>query len=159
MNPPLEASRCDGRIVRSLPSARRAHALRALLLAEQLERTAELVRQATRLAVLTANPSDDPTGLHRAMSAVHLYGAQKAIEAIEDALVRLADGSYGTCQACDRTIPLEQLQEIREALICIGCSGPANSIAETRGKSRLGSGRGEHTGATLRPGVLAAGQP
>jgi RNA polymerase-binding transcription factor DksA len=105
-------SRLEVCVAHPLLAALQADTLRALLLAELGERSHQLAKEATRLAALTINPSKDPTGLDRAMSALHMYGARAAIEEIDDALVRINVGGYGTGQECGRPIPFQRLEAI-----------------------------------------------
>ena len=148
---PFEVSRRADCIAHPLLSARQAETLRALLVAELGERTDELAKEATMLAALTTNSSKDPTGLDRAMSALHMYGARAAIEEIDAALVRIDGGSYWTCQECDRLIPFERLEAIPQARFCTACPAAGTSFADGRGASRRGPGRGEPTGALAAP--------
>jgi RNA polymerase-binding transcription factor DksA len=41
---------------------------------------------------------------------------------VEDALDRIADGSYGTCSACRRPIFVERLLALPTATSCVGCA-------------------------------------
>lgn len=43
------------------------------------------------------------------------------LRAIDSALLRVADGSYGVCEVCDRPIDLPRLQAAPEARRCIDC--------------------------------------
>ena len=43
------------------------------------------------------------------------------LRAIDAALLRVADGSYGVCEACDRPIDLKRLNLTPQALRCIDC--------------------------------------
>ena len=43
------------------------------------------------------------------------------LRAIDAALVRVADGSYGVCEACDKPIDLRRLNLTPQALRCIDC--------------------------------------
>jgi DnaK suppressor protein len=43
------------------------------------------------------------------------------LRAIDAALLRVADGSYGTCEACERPIDLKRLNLTPHALRCIDC--------------------------------------
>lgn len=43
------------------------------------------------------------------------------IERIEAALVRIVDGTYGLCRVCGRTIPIERLEAIPYAEVCVTC--------------------------------------
>jgi DnaK suppressor protein len=151
MTAPFGVSRREVGVAHPLLSALQPDTLRTLLLAERGERIHQLEKEATRLAALTTNPSKDPTGFDRAMSALHMYGARAAIEEIDDALVRINVGGYGTCQGCDRPIPCERLEAIPQARFCAACLAPATSCADRRGASRRGAGRGEHTGAPPAP--------
>lgn len=38
-----------------------------------------------------------------------------------DALVRIESGTYGVCERCSQTIPLERLDAMPTASLCIGC--------------------------------------
>lgn len=43
------------------------------------------------------------------------------LRAIDAALLRLGDGSYGLCEVCDRPIDVQRLEAAPEALRCIDC--------------------------------------
>jgi DnaK suppressor protein len=43
------------------------------------------------------------------------------LRAIDAALLRIADGSYGVCEVCDRPIDLPRLEAAPEACRCIDC--------------------------------------
>jgi RNA polymerase-binding protein DksA len=43
------------------------------------------------------------------------------LRAIDAALLRMSDGTYGRCDVCDRPIELKRLQAAPEALRCIDC--------------------------------------
>ena len=43
------------------------------------------------------------------------------LRAVNDALTRLAAGSYGRCADCEDAIPLDRLQRQPAALRCLGC--------------------------------------
>lgn len=43
------------------------------------------------------------------------------LRAIDAALLRVADGTYGECAVCGRTIDLRRLEAAPEALRCIDC--------------------------------------
>ncbi|MFN0070076.1 MAG: TraR/DksA C4-type zinc finger protein [Chloroflexota bacterium] len=50
---------------------------------------------------------------------------QKALESelsiVEQALARIADGTYGLCERCGQTIPTERLLARPQAIRCIDC--------------------------------------
>jgi RNA polymerase-binding transcription factor len=156
MTAPLEMSHCTGNPTDPRVSTSQADTLRVLLIAGMGEQSAKFAHHAAALAALTANASQDPTGRDRAMAALHMFTAREAIEEIEDAFVRIDDGRYGTCQSCDQPIPLERLQMIPQARTCAACPRPGASSADGPAASRLGQGRGEHTGPPSARGVLAA---
>ena len=43
------------------------------------------------------------------------------LRAIDAALLRVADGSYGVCEACDKPIDVKRLHVTPQALRCIDC--------------------------------------
>jgi RNA polymerase-binding transcription factor DksA len=137
---PFEVSCRAGRAADKPLTARQAERLHDRLLAATEKWTAQYAREAAKLAVLTADPSEDPTGLDRAMAALGMYGAIEAIEKIEDALVRVTDDQYGTCQSCDRPISFERLEMIPQTRLCAVCltadEGPTRSRRDTRGGER-----------------------
>jgi DnaK suppressor protein len=46
------------------------------------------------------------------------------VEAIDAALGRIVDGSYGTCASCGEAIPQERLEFRPHAVSCVGCAQP-----------------------------------
>jgi hypothetical protein len=72
-------------------------------LAELGERIHQLAKEATRLAALTTDPSSDPTGFDRAMSALRMYDARVAIEELDAALARVDTSGSGTRQGSPPT--------------------------------------------------------
>lgn len=156
MTAPFEVSRRADGAATSQVSTLQADTVRAALLAGMVEQAAQFARHAATLAVLTANASEDTTaGLDRARAALHAYRAREAIEEIEDALVRIEDGGYGTCQSCDWPIPFERLEAIPQARFCASCASPPGSTNDRIAGSRLGPGRGEHTGTLPPPPVCS----
>ena len=51
------------------------------------------------------------------------------LDAIELALGRIADGTYGQCQACDAEIPITRLLAFPSAMRCIACQAAAEKRA------------------------------
>jgi DnaK suppressor protein len=47
--------------------------------------------------------------------------ATRALQAIDAALQRIEDGTYGTCQRCGQPIGPERLEAIPYATLCIDC--------------------------------------
>ena len=106
---------------------------RDLLLAERArarERVAALEREFAALAEAASaagtDDEHDPEGATLAFERQHVAAlAQAAREHLADidaALARLADGSYGMCQACGQPIGAERLAARPAARTCIGCT-------------------------------------
>lgn len=111
-------------------STLQTNALRMALLVGREEHTAEFTHHAGRLAGLAADSSGNTTGRDRAMAALHMYVAREAIEEIQDALLRIRDGDYGTCQSCGQRIELARLEVFPRARCCRGCSAGSNERDE-----------------------------
>jgi RNA polymerase-binding protein DksA len=47
---------------------------------------------------------------------------EKTLQKIEQALIRIDDGTYGTCENCGEAIPKARLQVIPFALQCVACA-------------------------------------
>jgi RNA polymerase-binding protein DksA len=50
-----------------------------------------------------------------------LSQSSKQLEAIDAALLRIENGTYGICIQCGKHIPTERLEAIPFALLCIDC--------------------------------------
>ncbi len=48
-------------------------------------------------------------------------GAHDALECVDEALDRIADGTYGFCQSCSEPIGAPRLVAIPTADLCLGC--------------------------------------
>jgi len=68
------------------------------------------------------------------------------LQAIEDALDRIDDGSYGVCESCDQEIAEGRLQAMPFTRLCVQCQADR----ETEAKQ---SRRGEETSAYRRLGT------
>ena len=53
-------------------------------------------------------------------------GAQQTLQAIDDALRKIEDGTYGVCEVCGRPIAKERLEAIPWARLCIEDQRRAN---------------------------------
>ncbi len=47
--------------------------------------------------------------------------AREALAQVEAALARIEDGTYGTCKGCGTEIPVERLEAVPSAELCITC--------------------------------------
>lgn len=105
-------------------------AFRRRLLAGLEEEAFRFAQHRATVAALGADCCATTTGRERALAALHMYSARAVIEEIEDAIVRIESGSYGTCQSCQRPISLERLEMIPHARCCVFCPGAAASSAD-----------------------------
>lgn len=78
------------------------------------ELRSELEQELSRLKV-TAGVSDGGTTLHQGR-------AQIQFRKLVAALVRMEEGTYGSCLGCGESIPLERLTAIPEASTCLPCT-------------------------------------
>lgn len=103
---------------------------------DRLETTAEIADltddfDSTVAASVSSNADDehDPEGatiaFERAQVAAVLALAQRRLVEIDEALARLADGSYGSCAQCGADIGDERLAARPSATTCIGCARDA----------------------------------
>lgn len=96
---------------------------------QMLEEEREKLRQ--QLQISSGNSSDDsknPDQMDMAQAysdqerdnTLHTF-EQKHLDQVEAALQAMAEGSYGRCQHCHRPIPLERLQALPYATMCVSC--------------------------------------
>jgi DnaK suppressor protein len=99
---------------------------RALARLASLEREFAGIVAAARDA--GADDEHDPEGATLAFERQHVAAladaAREDLAEIEAALARLADGSYGICQACGARISAERLAARPAARTCVGCVRP-----------------------------------
>jgi RNA polymerase-binding transcription factor DksA len=61
------------------------------------------------------------TAADREINAEILRAARVALRDIEAALARLADGTYGKCTSCGTRQPIERLEVLPQAALCMDC--------------------------------------
>jgi DnaK suppressor protein len=97
------------------------------------ERRAELVGE---IEALTARPLDPMPavsfgkrvgdGTTEAVDRLNTVGAAQGLAAmrvdVERALVKLDEGTYGTCDSCGREIPPERLEARPWSVLCVACA-------------------------------------
>lgn len=104
-------------------------ALERVLLARRSALSLEL---RTRLQVDEAGPADTQPGISVPVEqaqadllcerAVAKLGQEcRELDAVELALARVADGSYGRCDHCGEGIPLPRLRAQPAAALCLAC--------------------------------------
>ena len=60
----------------------------------------------------------------------HVLGSKgEELEAIESALLKISEGTYGECDVCGAKIAPERLQIYPEAICCITCQGQREHMA------------------------------
>jgi DnaK suppressor protein len=86
----------------------------------------DFATQTARLRELTELTADtgDPGEAHN--QAALLFATRRTIEQITGALRRIAEGTYGACQRCDRSIPVERLEVLPHARFCVPCQEKVN---------------------------------
>jgi DnaK suppressor protein len=95
--------------------------LRRLLLLNRAAHRAEVDRHAAAMAASSLGSPAGNAHLDRAASALHMYVAWEAVEAIDEALARIETGAYGTCGSCERPIPFERLELLPQMRFCAAC--------------------------------------
>jgi RNA polymerase-binding transcription factor DksA len=74
--------------------------------------------QLTDLSYEATVASDDAQG---EVTSALMTAARTVLAEIDAALFRLAIGSYGVCQQCNRAIPTDRLEAIPMASLCLPC--------------------------------------
>lgn len=95
--------------------------LRALLLRELGDQAAEAAACRTTIKALTGQIDVD-SQLEREIAEASERRAEEAIVDIEDAVIRLDNGTYGACERCGTAIPVERLETIPYARRCVDCT-------------------------------------
>ncbi|MFC0007517.1 TraR/DksA family transcriptional regulator [Micromonospora siamensis] len=85
--------------------------------------TGEFAAQTARLTELTAD-TGDPAEAHTRSALI--AATRQSLAQITDALGRMADGSYGSCQRCAGRIPPERLEILPHATFCVPCQQRQN---------------------------------
>ena len=74
-----------------------------------------------------ADDEHDPEGatiaFERSQLDTVLRQTERRLAEVEAALVRIEDGTYGTCEACGGAIPAERLEARPAARRCVACGG------------------------------------
>ncbi len=74
-----------------------------------------------------ADDEHDPEGstiaFERARATSLLNQAESDLVALDRAIDRLYDGSFGVCEDCGHTIPLERLSALPTTTRCVRCAG------------------------------------
>jgi DnaK suppressor protein len=122
MTTSFEASTHVGHAAKPSLSTLQTNEFRVALLVSREEQTAGFTHHADTLARLTANSADDTNARDRAMAALRMYVAREALEDIQNALLRIRNCEYGTCQSCAQPISPAHLEAFPWARYCTACS-------------------------------------
>ena len=68
------------------------------------------------------DPEGATIGFERAQISALLEQAEQDMEAVAKALDRIADGTFGTCVVCRRSIPIERLSARPSTPTCVDCA-------------------------------------
>jgi DnaK suppressor protein len=104
--------------------------LRASLLQELSAQIDQAQEQGRTAAQLRTDP-DTSVGQFEVdweLAEVIVEWSEEAIEDIEHALARLDEGSYGRCEQCSLPIPLERLEAIPHAQLCVPCQARRDAM-------------------------------
>jgi DnaK suppressor protein len=115
----------------AMPTARGAPALsdsQLLLLRDLLEAhrsfRCDQLDQLQRAALLPGRTETD-----RAINQLLVTCAQAALREVMQALRRMDDGSYGSCAHCVEQLPIERLEVLPQAALCMGCQHTVDRAA------------------------------
>lgn len=104
--------------------------LRQLLFHELRTAAAQTSEQRRTVAEVTATPGAAVGHFEVAWEIAEdgVAWSQEAVVDIEDALARMDEGTYGICEQCAASIPLERLVAIPRARLCASCQGRRNTM-------------------------------
>lgn len=123
----MEATTLDAPRVSALHQIGSLSQLRAALASDREAREATIANHADVVSELTGQVDSDSM-LERELAEAAIARAGEAIRDIDVALARMDAGTYGLCDSCGAQIPLERLEVIPHARVCVGCSSQRSSV-------------------------------
>jgi RNA polymerase-binding transcription factor DksA len=102
--------------------------LRQVLVAERAAQSALGAEHRSTSEALTGQRDVDSI-LEREIADASAVRAHDAVEAIDGALAAIAAGSYGVCESCGTSIPVERLEAVPHARFCVACASRNASAA------------------------------
>lgn len=113
----------DSLSVQELEGLRQALQVQARKLREALALDRQQLEGANGLLAPAFDDGRDEASLDvlRDLDVAELSRRSEALMAVEAALDRLAEGTYGVCQDCGSPISRERLNAAPESLRCLGC--------------------------------------
>ena len=85
---------------------------------ETLRERLELERDTHRTTLADGPPSEPEPHSVETFAVV-----RRTLDEIDLALARLDQGQYGTCELCERAIPLARLEALPHTRSCVQCAG------------------------------------
>jgi DnaK suppressor protein len=96
---------------------------------EGMVRDIEAEREEVRLTETSSDRSPDPNTAEGGSLAFEMekelslwQNAQDILSKIEEAVGRIQDGTYGTCDECGSAIPVARLDALPHTKLCVDCS-------------------------------------
>jgi DnaK suppressor protein len=96
---------------------------------EGMVRDIEAEREEVRLTETSSDRSPDPNTAEGGSLAFEMekelslwQNAQDILSKIEEAVGRIEDGTYGTCDECGNAIPVARLDALPHTKLCVDCS-------------------------------------
>jgi RNA polymerase-binding protein DksA len=75
--------------------------------------------------VADLRPADSSDGYYQELNLELLERDQSTLREIDEALQRIAEGSYGRCESCEELISRQRLRAVPHARNCIECQRKA----------------------------------
>ncbi len=101
----------------------------------QLEMLQAMLQEQRRFRIeqieAATEPEREPTARSAADEEVEqtiLRGARVALREVESALDRITAGQYGRCAECATMLPLERLEVLPQATLCMFCQRAADTL-------------------------------
>jgi DnaK suppressor protein len=95
----------------------------------ELVRDIEAEREEVRLTETSSDRSPDPNTAEGGSLAFEMekelslwQNAQDILAKIEEAVVRIDEGTYGSCDECGTAIPVTRLEALPYTKLCVDCS-------------------------------------
>ena len=57
---------------------------------------------------------------------------EERLDRVERALEKFDEGTYGTCDACGKSIPAPRLQAMPDSVLCVTCAGAQRRVPRSR---------------------------
>jgi DnaK suppressor protein len=57
---------------------------------------------------------------------------EERLDRVERAVEKLDEGTYGTCDACGKSIPAPRLQAMPDSVLCVTCAGAQRRVPRPR---------------------------